>query len=162
MLTLILMRHAKSDWSAGTDDHARPLNPRGRDACMRLGVWIGARGFAIDECLCSDAMRTQETAERVLGAADLDVTPTPVPELYLADAQRMGRILDGATGRCVLMVGHNPGIATFAHDLIAAEPDHPRFADYPTGASAVIRFDAREWPGVERGQLLEFEIPREL
>ena len=34
---LILMRHAKSDWSASGDDHSRPLNARGMDSAPAMG-----------------------------------------------------------------------------------------------------------------------------
>jgi phosphohistidine phosphatase len=38
MRRLMLLRHAKSDWSApGTRDQDRPLNTRGREAAPRMG-----------------------------------------------------------------------------------------------------------------------------
>ena len=42
-LTLILIRHAKSDWGdAGLDDHDRPLNARGIEDAPRVGTWLEA------------------------------------------------------------------------------------------------------------------------
>ena len=47
MKTLILMRHAKSDWSGdGLADFDRPLNPRGRRSAAALGDWLRAEALA--------------------------------------------------------------------------------------------------------------------
>ena len=35
--TLLIVRHAKSDWEAGAPDHERPLNARGRREAPELG-----------------------------------------------------------------------------------------------------------------------------
>ena len=44
MSTLLLMRHAKSDWSDGArDDHDRPLNDRGKRDASRMGRWLTAQ-----------------------------------------------------------------------------------------------------------------------
>ena len=47
MKRLILMRHAKSDWShPGRSDHDRPLNRRGVKAAPAMGAWLIARGMS--------------------------------------------------------------------------------------------------------------------
>lgn len=68
--TLILMRHAKSDWYAGSDsDLNRPLNARGRAASDRVGGYFSKTDMVVDEILHSSAKRTTETAERVIQTA---------------------------------------------------------------------------------------------
>jgi len=161
MKELILMRHAKSDWhSAGLRDHARPLNARGRRSATALGNWLRAQGLIPDQILCSSAIRTQETCQRL----KLPLAPDLHDALYLAEAPQMLRVLRGATGARVLMLGHNPGIAEFAARLVATPPAHERFDDYPTGATLVVRFDIAGWadltPGT--GAVRRFVIPREL
>ena len=37
---LILMRHAKSDWSENAADYERALNKRGRKSCLTLRAWF--------------------------------------------------------------------------------------------------------------------------
>ena len=55
-LTLILTRHAKSSWGdADLEDHARPLNKRGRASAKAIGRWIADHGITPQEVLCSDA-----------------------------------------------------------------------------------------------------------
>ncbi|HAW46422.1 MAG TPA: phosphoglycerate mutase [Roseovarius sp.] len=161
MKRLVLMRHAKSDWGdPALPDHARPLNERGRRSATALGDWLRAMGALPDQILCSSSERTQETCARL----NLPLAPELHDALYLAEAPGMLRLLRGATGSQVLMLGHNPGIAEFAARLVAAPPDHDRFHDYPTGATLVARFDIDDWADVSpgTGTALHFVIPRDL
>ena len=158
---LILMRHAKSSWDhPGLDDHARPLNGRGAASAEALGVWLRKRGYMPDEVLCSSAVRTQATAE----ALGLSAPVTVLEALYHASPQAMMQVLRQAKGRAVLMLGHNPGIAEFAHHLAAAPPPHPRFDDYPTGAAMVADLPIADWAQAEgrSATVLDFVIPREI
>ena len=158
---LILMRHAKSSWGAADlSDHDRPLNARGRSSANALGAWLRARGYMPDEVLCSTAVRTQETAEGLALAAPVTLLDT----LYHAGPKAMMQALRGASGRCVLMLGHNPGIAEFAYDLAATPPVHPRFAVYPTGATMVADLPINDWAQAEErsAEVVDFVIPREI
>ncbi|GAW33930.1 histidine phosphatase superfamily [Roseovarius sp. A-2] len=161
MKELILTRHAKSDWGGPLlRDHARPLNTRGRRSAAALGEWLRAQDLIPDQILCSSSARTQETCTRL----KLPVLPELCDALYLAEVPDMLRVLRGAIGARVLMLGHNPGIADFAASLVATPPAHERFDDYPTGATLVVRFDINDWadlmPGTGTAQ--HFVIPRTL
>jgi phosphohistidine phosphatase len=160
MKRLILMRHAKSDWSRDLDDHDRPLNARGQSSAQALGQWLRDTGHLPDQILCSSATRTQETCALL----QLENALQPEPELYLAAPHDMLRILHGAQGDRVLMLGHNPGIAMLAEHLVETAPEHARFRDYPTGATLVLAFNITDWkdtkPGT--GRALDFVVPREL
>ena len=163
MLRLILMRHAKSDWShASLSDHDRPLNKRGLESAAALGNWMRDKGYLPDQVLCSTAARTGQT---LLGLA-LDPSPHTqfVQALYHAEAPTMLNALHAATDPCVLMLAHNPGICEMAHRLVDDPPLHDRFHDYPTGATLVCEFDTDSWAGVEwfQGTVVDFVIPREL
>ena len=159
MKTLILMRHAKSDWSLGQEDHARPLNARGRRSADALGLWLKREGHLPDQVLCSDATRTRETLARLDAGGEARFESV----LYLAEPRAMLDCLRDATGDRVLMLGHNPGICVFAHDLVETWPDHPRFEDYPTCATLVAEFAIDDWAALEpgTGRAVDFVIPRE-
>lgn len=164
-LRLILIRHAKSDWNdQRTADHARPLNGRGRRDAPAIGRWLAMRGALPDQVLCSDARRTLETWSRIAGVLPDPPAVTPVAALYHAPAATMLAVLRSASGTCVAMIGHNPGIGDFAGRIVAHPPDHARFADYPTAATAVIGFDATDWrdivPGT--GRVAAFVTPHDL
>ena len=159
--TLILMRHAKSSWAEpAMADHNRPLNKRGKRAARALGDWLRGHGHIPDQILCSSAARAQLTCQGL----ELGLPAPAVPALYHAEPGAMLQVLQKATGRCVLMIGHNPGIAEFADRLVQTAPDHDRFGDYPTGATLVASFDVPGWADVawNTGQVIDFVIPREL
>jgi len=161
MKRLILMRHAKSSWDDPLlDDHARVLNGRGRISADALGDWLRAKLYKPDQALVSDAARTRETFARLNFICDTRFTSA----LYHAGARTMMQVLKGAQGNTVLMIGHNPGIAEFAEQIVAQPPDHMRFYDYPTCATTVMEFDIDDWAKVKSGtgQVLDFVIPREI
>ncbi|MFZ5962621.1 SixA phosphatase family protein [Thalassococcus sp. BH17M4-6] len=159
-MRLILMRHAKSDWSMIGDDHDRTLNARGRKSARALGDWMRDNDYLPDQVLCSSAARTRET----LALTGVEAATNFEDALYHAAPDTMLTSLRAARGDCVLMVGHNPGIAFFAAALVKSAPDHPRFQDYPTCATLVADFDITNWadltPGT--GNARDFVIPREL
>lgn len=160
-LRLILMRHAKSSWGDPTQpDHARPLNGRGQRAASALGDWLRASGYMPDLILSSSSVRTRETCDRL----ELDTTAQFSDALYHASPATMLKALRATTGQTVLMLGHNPGIAAFAHSLVDTPPTHERFDDYPTGATLVVDFAITAWedlaPGI--GQPIDFIVPRDL
>ncbi|KAA8609164.1 SixA phosphatase family protein [Salipiger aestuarii] len=160
MKRLVLMRHAKSDWAAGQPDHDRPLNARGRRSAEALGDWLRATDTLPDAALCSTATRARET----LAGLKLDVSVKFEKRLYHAGPGAMLRCLQKAQDDTVILIGHNPGIAGFAEELVSAPPRHPRFDDYPTGATLVATFDIGDWTALEpgTGRAAAFVIPREL
>lgn len=164
-LRLILIRHAKSSWGDPfQDDHARRLNDRGRAAAASIGRWLAQKGYVPDEVLCSDAARTVETLALILKELPEISRVSHRPALYHASPDTMLDLLQRATGRCVAMIGHNPGIGGMACGIVAARPDHPRYVDYPTAATAIVDFDIAEWsmlrPGT--GRVVDFVTPADL
>jgi phosphohistidine phosphatase len=165
MRRLILMRHAKSSWAdPGQRDLDRPLNKRGRRSAALLGQWLKDGGWRPDHALVSVARRTRETWAGVTGV--LGATPAAHRrELYAASAPAMLALLHEAPDvRCLLMLGHQPGIGALARVLLAEPPDDPDFARFPTGATAVIDFDVEDWRaiGESAGRLAAFTVPRAL
>ena len=60
---LILMRHAKSDWSdSSLSDHDRPLNSRGQRDAPRMANWLAESDWIPDVVLSSD-----DVPETVIG-----------------------------------------------------------------------------------------------
>ena len=162
MKRLILIRHAKSSWSDPLEeDHARPLNARGRESAEVIGEWLKQEGYLPDAILSSDSARTRETAALLnLGTAQTTFTR----ELYHASCARLLQALQSQTADTVLMLAHNPGIGEFAFRLLAERPAHSRFLDYPTCATLVADFDVSDWAEVElfKGKARAFITPREL
>ncbi|SFG69494.1 SixA phosphatase family protein [Sulfitobacter dubius] len=163
MRRLILMRHAKSDWSHGTSDHDRPLNPRGRSAAEALGNWLRAEGLLPDAVLCSTAARTRETCA-ILNLPE-SCAVEHLRQLYLAEpSEIIANLRQRATGDTVLLVAHNPGIAAAAELLLQQTPDQDAFDRYPSGATTVMDFDIDNWADLAPGSgaLHAFTVPKQL
>ncbi|MCK0137517.1 histidine phosphatase family protein [Aliiroseovarius sp. F47248L] len=164
-LTLILTRHAKSSWGdADLDDHARPLNKRGRASAKAIGRWLATQGRVPETVLCSDAERTRETWALIADKFIKTPKAQYLPALYLANPEVMLAALKTAQTDTVMIVAHNPGSAFMARRLAAKPHPHPKFNHYPTAATAVIEFDADKWSDVEwgTGRVVDFIVPREL
>ena len=59
MLTLSLLRHAKSSWAdPGLDDFDRPLSERGENAAPRMGAYMAKHGIVPELILSSPSART--------------------------------------------------------------------------------------------------------
>jgi phosphohistidine phosphatase len=46
--------------------------------------------------------------------------------------------------------------------MVAKRPDHPDFGRYPTGAIAVLDFEAEDWRSIKAGTCADFIVPRDL
>jgi phosphohistidine phosphatase len=170
MLTLSLLRHAKSSWSnPSLTDRDRPVATRGVTDAPLMGKAMAERGIDPELVLCSSARRTRDTLDLVL--PELRVEPKVVYEdaLYHASPERMLEMLRAirpGTNR-VLLVGHNPEMQAFALDLVGSGPKHYRdrlMTKYPTAGLAVINFAAGLWKSVtvNSGTLNLFLSPRDL
>lgn len=162
MLTLFLLRHAKSSWSdAGLSDFDRPLAPRGEKAAPKIGAFMARAGFEPEVVLCSSAQRTRETLALILphlgGEAEVRLTRA----VYEADdetalmAQLAALDRETPTPGRVLLIGHNPAMQDLALHLTGqgAEADRTALAEkFPTAALAVLTFDgASGWSGLTEG-----------
>jgi len=167
---LILLRHAKSAWdNPSIADFERPLSNRGRKAAPLIGAYLARRGMVPGLVLSSSAKRAAETLD--LASAGWQTKPTirKLKSLYLAMPREMLRRVQ-ALGRepdCVMLVGHNPGIADLAAWLCSHGKTEQRASlarKFPTGAVAVIEFDVEDWADVdaETGRLVDFATPKQI
>ena len=177
MLTLSLLRHAKSNWDdAQLGDHERPLARRGTRDAPRIGAAMLDRKLVPDLILCSGAVRARATLTLVLSALEPpDGRQTNAPRIVIDDALYLAEpsaILTrlAQSGRDVdhiLIVGHNPGLHALALEVTGAgeRRDLARLAlGFPTAALAVVDFEAKSWDSIGPGQgrLRVFISPKHL
>jgi len=122
MKTLIIARHAKSDWTQGQSDHERTLNARGLNDAPIMGKRLTQRlqELHVDLVISSSAQRAQTTAQ--LLAAELNYAPEHIRIedcLYASSPQTWKSIIEGIDEKysCVLIVGHNPEISNVVSQL---------------------------------------------
>jgi len=160
MLTLTLLRHAKSSWEEPSlKDFDRPLSKRGENAAPRVGAYMAAQGLAPELVLCSPAVRARQTLDLVL--PHLAGTPTVEYEeaFYLAaPSALLGRLRKiSAKVHHVMIVGHDPGMQGLAMDLAGtgdAETLQALTHKFPTAGLAVIRFKAQNGKKVNKKPVL--------
>lgn len=166
--TLLLLRHAKSDYPPGVADHDRPLAERGIREATLMGEWIRANA-QVDAVLCSTATRTRQTLTRTGVTAPVqyvdrlyDSTPGVVIDEINGAASRF----DVGEPATLLVVGHEPvmsglalGLAddTSARSTVAEEIE----SKFPTSAVAMLR-TAGSWAELAIGgaELVDFHIAR--
>jgi phosphohistidine phosphatase len=116
---LIVLRHAKSDWSGGVTDHDRPLAGRGRREAALAGRWLRENAADIDLVVCSSATRARQTWKLVAKQLD-NIPPSRVDDrLYAASIRSLLAIIRKLpdSARAVLLIGHNPGLEELVADL---------------------------------------------
>jgi phosphohistidine phosphatase len=162
--TLLLLRHAKSDYPAGVADHERPLAPRGVREAGLAGDWLRAHAPAVDAVLCSTATRTRETLARTR----IDAPVSYVDRLYDATP---GTVIEEINGvdpdiHTLLVIGHEPAMSHVALGLATTDGSNPTAAEgistkFATSAIAVLR-TAESWDqlALDGATLVTFHVPR--
>ncbi len=132
--TLILLRHAKSDWSGDEADIDRPLASRGMRQAPEAGQWLRTNIDSIDRAVVSPARRARSTWRLV--SAELDATPqTEIDDrVYAATGSELLTLVQDLPDDIgtVVLVGHNPAIEDLTSRLAG------ELVPMPTSAIAVI------------------------
>ncbi len=161
MVTLHLLRHAKSSWDGDEPDHQRPLSRRGERAAAAMAVYFRQFGIAPSLILCSDARRTRDTLAAMRTGLPDDATVTLTRALYEVGASEILQTLNQTpeTHRSVMVIGHNPGL----EDLVLSLVGDPVGAKFATGALATLESDTG-WAdlGPRAARLVRFVTPKEL
>lgn len=162
MHTLILMRHAKSDYPPGVDDRQRPLSARGERDAEAAGRWMHMMYPRIDVVLVSPAVRAQQTWSRVedhLDSGQVRMEPMIYEDWGSGLSQLIATTL-GPTVQLTLVVGHNPGIEDLARRWSCEDSSGDRarmMKKFPTCGIAVLTLESG-WVGP--GALQTFTVPR--
>jgi len=147
MLTLLVLRHAKSSWSdVDLSDHQRPLNQRGLQDAPQVAALMNRHGIVPERIISSSANRAATTADMV---GELCVGFSgPIQktkELYLAAPATYLSLLhqleDGESP--LLFVGHNPGLEELVTEATGVS------TSLPTATLAWIEFPHEHWRDVQ-------------
>ncbi len=143
MKSIVLCRHAKSDWPTGVSDLHRPLLPRGEHDATALAALLASQEFMPDLLASSPARRAIETAEifkQGLGyQPDLQIVPSVYHE-GVAELINYLRNLD-EQHETVMIVGHNPTMENALTHFLGASSAF----ELPTCAMACLEFKGRPW-----------------
>ena len=140
-LKLIIARHAKSDWHAGSmTDHARPLNGRGLRQAPQLGEELCKNNHMPSIIVSSDARRTEETAllmEPLFPKVHIQFDH----RLYLGELSDIEQavLAHAKEHKTVLVLGHNPGFS------VAAGLLSRKAVELKTACAAILETTQSEW-----------------
>ena len=157
---LMLLRHAKSDWDAGSrSDHERPLNPRGIRSAERMGEVIQDLGLVPDLVVSSTATRARSTAELARLAGGWGSRLVLEDRLYGASVQDTLQVAADHGGGCdrLMLVGHEPTWSMTVRRLTGA------VAAIKTATLADVELNANTWGDVTTasGSLVTLLQPRQ-
>ena len=142
MKTLLILRHAKSDWgNSQLSDHDRPLNDRGKYDAPRMGAWLKHKKMVPELIISSTAERALTTAELVAQACEFEGELRPAKNFYLAGpptyVETLNKLPDSFER--VMVVGHNPGM----EELVSLLTDKDR--PLTTANVAVVELPITSW-----------------
>lgn len=153
MKTLILIRHGKSDWSAGVSDKERPLNCRGLDDTPIMAKALQEEGHIPELLYVSSAKRTTQTANILTQTLNIPQKQLiKSPELYLCNTFAVEEIINLAPQEksTIAIVGHNPTLSEMA-GLYAKE----NYIDMPTLGIFICTFNTNDWSQISRKNKVE-------
>ncbi|GLU88644.1 histidine phosphatase family protein [Agromyces sp. NBRC 114283] len=146
MKTLLLARHAKSDWGdPGLADFDRPLNARGLRDAPDMARRLVDDGAAVQLVVSSPALRAITTAREYAAAFGAGLVERP--ELYAASARTILAVAAALPEEAsvAMLVGHNPGMSDAVAELTG------EFVELPTCAIVTCAVDVGSWAELIEG-----------
>lgn len=160
MKSILIVRHAKSDWSSGLPDHDRPLNARGKEDAPRMAQAMENVAFKPDLFLSSTALRARSTAEIMARHLGFHGGVRTDPNIYEGSHTQIAGILQRLpdTVNNVVLFGHNP----ILEDLVSYLLEMQRGIVIPTSGMVCIETNVQQWASLQSGgnQLKWFLIPK--
>jgi phosphohistidine phosphatase len=153
-MQLLIIRHGIAE--DGTPDEERALTDKGRRRMRKIAAGLRRIVPSLEALATSPLVRARQTADIV--AHQYDLKPEIVAEL--APAAPLGRLREWLAAHAhgvVAIVGHEPGLSTFASWLISARPESHLVLK--KGGACLIDLNALE-PGV--GTLEWLLTPKQL
>jgi len=148
MKQLLLVRHAKSDWSTPSlGDFDRPLNDRGKRDAPDMANRLLDKKIKIDAFIASPAKRAKKTAS--IFAKEYKVDKDDIifkEELYAASVAAFYEVICNVSDKfdTIAIFSHNPGITDFANALTDARIDN-----IPTCGIFAVKIKTKHWKNFE-------------
>ena len=145
-MNLYVLRHASAGTRRKTPaiDVKRPLDKEGKQQCILVGTYLNGLKVQFDRIVSSPLKRSQQTASFVGTEVGYE------SEIVISEALSPGasvrefhKLIDSLNGdENVLLVGHNPNLATFLASLISTGKTSVRLRK-----GALARVDYTHRPG---------------
>ncbi|MEN5386513.1 histidine phosphatase family protein [Aliarcobacter skirrowii] len=160
MRELILIRHAKSDWSNPLlDDFERPLNKRGEKNAPFMAKILKKEIQKPDLIISSPSFRTKLTLEYFLKEFEYKGEVIFEKSIYEAPFENLLKVIKNIDNKykTIFLIGHNPGLNDLANFLLGSFEDN-----IPTSGVLKIDFDTNSWKNISKdnSKLIFFKYPK--
>lgn len=161
MLTLFLIRHAKSSWDEpGLSDKDRPLNKRGKKDAPMMGRILAEKNEIPELIYASTAERAYKTAAAIAEETGYKTSKIKKENsLYMAGTADFNNIISGTENKFkkIMVFSHNYGITDYANHLTNAGIEN-----IPTCGVVKINFDFNDWVNIinQKGKMDYFIYPK--
>ena len=161
MKTLVLVRHAKSDWSdISISDFDRPLNEKGLNEAPLMAELLSSKGLKPNIMISSPALRAITTAGFFADAFNFSKDDIVLEqEIYSKGAMEVIDIISNiqSSNSTAFVFGHNPYITTIASYLTSIQ-----FDEVPTCGVVCIDFVMKDWVNIPKkiGKLRFYDFPK--
>lgn len=160
MKKLVLIRHAKSDWSNPfLDDFLRPLNKRGEINAPFMAKVLEKKDIKPDLIISSPSIRTKQTLEYFIKEFNYNDEVKLEESIYEAPYENLLKVIKDILNshKTVFLIGHNPGLCDLTNFLVDKS-----FENIPTCGIVEIDFDVKNWKDIskENSNLISFEYPK--
>ncbi|MBN8703264.1 MAG: histidine phosphatase family protein [Bacteroidetes bacterium] len=161
MKYLILVRHAKSDWSIpALNDIDRPLNERGYQSAYLMSTLLQKQKIFLDAIYTSPAVRAITTALIFKRTFKLKTSNFHIEEtIYESSAQKLVQLVsrfDNTDSTCMLF-GHNPSFTELFNELASES-----ILNMPTCGCAVLKFNIASWAEIKhaKAEVVFYSAPK--
>ena len=158
MKTLILVRHAKSDWPENTDDFDRPLAERGLEGAVKMSKFLKDNNIEIQKFVSSPAVRALNTCKIFNQTYDIEIDTNQ--KLYNPSERNFESVIYDLENdvNSVAMFSHNNGISNFANSM------SDDVFMFPTCGVAGFQIETDSWSDFENAKkkLVFFYEPKKI
>lgn len=147
--TLYLIRHSYAEEPGGKTDKERTLTLKGQSTVRALGRYLINEKFDPDVILCSDSVRTRETAINLVEELEMnEQTVNYSSIIYEASVRELLQLVNEQSDSTkeVAIIGHNPTITFFGEYLTGAS-----IGNMQPSSVVSIRFESAKWNEVSQG-----------
>lgn len=161
MLSLYLIRHAKSSWAEpGLDDLNRPLNKRGKSDAPLMAEILLKRNEIPEVVISSPAKRALSTAKRIAKTMGINGERIKTDDrLYMANETDFFNVIWDISDDInrLMLVSHNPGLTDFVNILTGSN-----ILNIPTSGIVRVDFDLKHWKEItkQNSKYIYFEYPK--
>jgi phosphohistidine phosphatase len=160
MKKLVLIRHAKSDWSNPfLEDFDRALNKRGLKDAPFMAKILKQKDIKPDLIICSPSLRTKLTSEYFIKELDFKGKFIFEKSIYEAPYENLLKVLQNIEdkNKIAFLFGHNPGVCDLVNFL-----SKEYFENIPTCGIVEVDFDTKSWKDIskENSKFIFFEYPK--